>query len=67
MFLMEKEVLKKAILLVKIAAPILTGKATKYYVNKEINKLNKKFTLSKVLGITIKSNKRKDIMKVIKS
>ena len=52
MFLTGKEVLRKGISLTKDAAPILVGKATEYYVNKEINKLNKKVTSSKGLGIT---------------
>ena len=52
MFLTGKEVLRKGISLTKDAAPTLVGKTTEYYVNKEINKLNKKVTSSKGLGIT---------------
>ena len=52
MFLTGKEVLRKGISLTKDAAPTLVGKATEYYANKEINKLNKKVTSSKGLGIT---------------
>ena len=55
-FLMRKEVLKKVMSLAKDAAPILAGKTTKYYVHKEINKFNKKFTSSKGSGITLTNN-----------
>ena len=42
-------------------------KATKYYINKGINKINKRFTSSKGPGVTLTNNEIKDIMKVIKS
>ena len=44
---------------------MLTGKATEYYANKEINELNKKFTSNKGSGITLTNNEIKDIIKVI--
>ena len=62
-FLTRKEVLKKVIFLAPKLAPKLAGKGTEYYINKEINELNKKFTL----GITLTNNKIKGMMKVIKS
>ena len=55
-FLMRKEVLKKVMPLAKDAAPVLAGKTTKYNVNKEINKFNKKFTSSKGSGIILTNN-----------
>ena len=36
--------------------PASAGEATKYYLNKGINKLNKKFT-----GITVTNNEIKDV------
>ena len=48
-------------------APELARKATKYYINKGINELNKTFTSSKDSWITLTNNKIKDILKVIKS
>ena len=42
-------------------------KAAEYYANKGINKLNKKFTSGKGLGIILTNNKIKDIIKIIKS
>ena len=48
-------------------APELARKATEYYINKGINELNKTFTSSKDSWITLKNNKIKDILKVIKS
>ena len=60
MFITGKEVLKRELkkgkTLAKKATPELAEKATKYYVNKEINKLNKKFISSKGSGITLKNN-----------
>ena len=53
--------------LVGVEAPELAEKATEYYVNKGINKLNKKFTSRKGSGITLTNSEIKDIMKVIKS
>ena len=44
---------------------MLPKKATEYYANKGINKLNKKFTSCKDSGITLTSKKIKDIVKVI--
>ena len=41
-YLVEKKALKKDISVAKDAAPMFTGKATEYYANKGINKLNKK-------------------------
>ena len=48
-------------------APKLAGTATQNYINKGISEINKKFTSIKGPGITLKNNKIKDIMKVIKS
>ena len=48
-------------------APELTKDATRYFVNKGINKLKKDFTLSECSVITLRNNEIKDIMKVIKS
>ena len=62
-FLTRKEVLKKVIFLAPKLAPKLAGKGTEYYINKEINELNKKF----ILGITLTNNKIKGMMKVINS
>ena len=56
----QKEVLKRG-------TPILTKNATKYFVNKGINELDKKFTTNESLGITLIDNDIKDFMKVIKS
>ena len=49
MFLAEKEALKRGISL----APKLAEKATEYYINKQINELNKKFISRKVSGIAL--------------
>ena len=65
MYLVGKEIFKKGISVAKYAAPMLTGKATEYYANKEINELNKKFTSNKGSGITLTNNEIKDIIKVI--
>ena len=62
-FLTGKDSLKKDVSL----ALKLARKATEYYINKGINELNKKFTISKCLEITLTNNEIKDIMKVIKS
>ena len=67
MFLAGRDVLKKGISLARKLAPALAGKATEYYINKEINTLNKKFPSSKGSGITLATNETKDIIKVIKS
>ena len=56
----QKEVLKRG-------TPILTKNARKYFVNKGINELDKKFTTNESLGITLIDNDIKDFMKVIKS
>ena len=58
---------KKGVTLVTNAPLELAKKATEYYVNKGINKLNEKFSLSKSSGITLTNNEIKDNMKVIKS
>ena len=63
MFLTGKDLLRKDVSL----APKLAGKATEHYINKGINDLNKKFTTSKGLEITVTNNEIKVIMKVIKS
>ena len=67
MFLTEKELLRKGISLAAKVASILAGNATEYYINKGINKLNKKFTSSTGSRITQTNNEIKDILKVIKS
>ena len=59
----RKRRIKKGISL----APKLAGKAAEYYINKGTNEPDKKFTLSKGLGITLPNNEIKDIMKVISS
>ena len=48
-------------------APESAEKATEHYVNKGINKLDKKFTKSKGSGIALAKNEIKDIMKVVRS
>ena len=48
-------------------APELTKYATKYIVNKELDRLKKDFLTSEGSGITLTNNEIKDIMKVIKS
>ena len=63
MFQSGKRSIKKSISL----APALAGRAAEYYINKGVNKLNKKFTSSKFSGITLTNNEIKDIAKVIKS
>ena len=50
MFVLGKEVFKKAISLAPKLAPALAEKATKH-IDKGINKLDKKFTSSKGSGI----------------
>ena len=62
-----KEALEKGISLAPKLAPAFAGKATEYYINKGVNKLNKKFTSTKGSGTTLTNNEIKDIMKVIKS
>ena len=61
-----KRGVKKGATLAQNAAPELAEKATEYYVNKEINKLNKKFTSSKGSGIALTNKETKDIIKVIR-
>ena len=48
-------------------APELTRNATRYFVNKGINRLKKDFKWIKGSGIALKNNETKDIMNVIKS
>ena len=64
MFLIWKEVLKrglkKGITLAKNAVLEITEKTTECYVNKGINKLNKKFTSRKGSGTTLTNNEIKD-------
>ena len=67
MFLAGKEALKKGKSLAPKLALKLAEQATEYYINKEINELNKKFTSSKGLEINLRNNKIKDNIKVIKS
>ena len=50
----------------KNTAQEITEKATEFYVNKGINKLNKTFTPSKGSEISLTNNESKDIIKVIK-
>ena len=61
-----KRGVKKGATLAQNAAPELAEKATEYYVNEEINKLNKKFTSSKGSGIALTNKETKDIIKVIR-
>ena len=63
----RKRSIKKDISLAPNLAPKLAEKVTEYHINKRMNELNKKFTSSKVSGITLTNNEIKDIMKVIKS
>ena len=58
---------KNGVTLVKNEVPGLAEKATEYYVNKEINELNKKFAPSKGSGILLTNNEIKHIIKVINS
>ena len=51
----------------KYSEAILARKTEKYFMNKGINELNKKFTASEGSGITLAHNELKNIMKVIKS
>ena len=51
---------------VKRGAPILAKTATKYFVNKGINMINKTFTQIEGSGIRLRNNKIKDIVNVIK-
>ena len=48
-------------------APEITIGLTRYFVNKKISELDKKFTSSKGSEITLANDEIKDIMKVIKS
>ena len=59
-----KRGVKEGVTLAKNAAPELFEKATKTYVNKGINELNKKFTSSKGSEITLTNDGIKDIIKV---
>ena len=59
--------IKKGVTLVRDAAPESAEKATEHYVNKGINKLDKKFTKRKGSGITLAKNEIKDIMKIVRS
>ena len=63
----KRRILKRYFLLAPEVAPALARKATEYYINKGVNELNKKFSSSKSLGITLTNNEIKDIMKVLKS
>ena len=45
-FALAETALRIAVKVEKRSAPILAGNATKHFVNKKINKLNKKFTKS---------------------
>ena len=63
----RKRSIKRGISLALKIATKLAEKATEYYINRGINELNKKFTLSKGSGITLRNNEIKDIMKVIQS
>ena len=69
MFLREVKTLKagakKDATLAKNTAPQLPEKATGYYVNKIMNKINKKLTSTKVSRIILINNKVKHIMKVL--
>ena len=71
MFLIRVEALKRGVkegvTLAQNSAPELAEKATEYYVNKGINKLNKIFTSSKGSGIAQANKETKDIIKVIRS
>ena len=51
---------------VKRGAPILAKTATKYFVNKGINMINKRFTQIEGSGIRLRNNEIKDIVNVIK-
>ena len=51
---------------VKRDAPILAKTATKYFVNKGINMINKRFTQIEGSGIRLRNNEIKDIVNVIK-
>ena len=62
----RKKSIKKGISLPQKLALKLAEKETKYYINKGVNELNKKFTSSKDSKITLTNNEIKDIMKVIK-
>ena len=47
--------------LVKRGVPVWAKNATKYFVNKEINMLHKRFAQSEGSGITLSDNEIKDI------
>ena len=47
--------------------PEITRGLTRYFVNKKLNKISKKFASSKSSGITLTNNEVKDIKRVIKS
>ena len=51
---------------VKGGVPILTGNATKYYLNKGIIELNKHFTASESSGITLRNDEIKNTIYVIR-
>ena len=51
---------------VEVLTPELANGATRYYVNKGINQLNKKFASTEGLGITLTNNEIKDTTKVIR-
>ena len=70
MFLTEVKALKggakKDAALAKNIVPQLAEKATDYYVNKIMNKINKKLMSTKVSGIILINDKVKHIMKVLR-
>ena len=49
----------------KRGEPILVKNATKCFVNKGINELNKSFTTKEGSGLRLTNNEIKDIMKII--
>ena len=51
--------------IVKRSEPILAKNATKFFVNKGINELNKSFTTKEGSGLRLTNNEIKDIMKII--
>ena len=51
---------------VKRGAPILAKTSTKYFVNKGINMINKRFTQIEGSGKRLRNNEIKDIVNVIK-
>ena len=70
MFLTEVKALKggakKDAALAKNIVSQLAEKATDYYVNKIMNKINKKLMSTKVSGIILINDKVKHIMKVLR-